>query len=205
VVKVRQAGRPTLGRPREFDVEEALDKALMAFWRRGFEGTSLSDLTEAMGISRPSLYAAFGNKEELYRRALDRYAEMGPWAIQQSALAEPTARAVVEALLRNAAISLTDPNHPAGCMAVNGALSCGEASDAIREELCARHSAGEKELLERFERAKADGDLRDEANPAALSRYVSTLLQGMAVQASGGATREELISVADMALKSWPG
>ncbi len=204
-MKVRPVGRPTLGRPREFDADEALDKALMAFWRRGFEGTSLSDLTHAMGISRPSLYAAFGNKETLYRRALDRYTEKGPWAIQRIALAAPTARAVVEALLRNAATSLTDPNHPAGCMAVNGVLSCGEASDAIREELCARHSAGERELLERFERAKAAGDLRAEADPAALARYVSTLLQGMAVQASGGATRDELLGVADMALKSWPG
>lgn len=194
-----------LGRPREFDVDEALNKALMAFWRRGFEGTSLTDLTEAMGISRPSLYAAFGNKEELYRRALDRYAETGPWSIQRSALAEPTARAVVEALLRKAATSLTDPNHPAGCMAVNGALSCGEASDAIRQELCERHSAGEKELQARFEQATSDGDLRADANPAALARYVSTLLQGMAVQAAGGATREELLGVAEMALKSWPG
>lgn len=203
MVKVRQIGRPPPGRPREFDVDEALDKALMAFWRRGFEGTSLTDLTDAMGISRPSLYAAFGNKEELYRRALDRYAEMGPWSIQRSALAEPTVRAVVEALLRKAAISLTDPNHPAGCMAVSGALSCGEASDTIRQELCARQSAGERELLERFERAKAEGDLRADADPAALARYVSTLLQGMAVQASGGATRDELLGVAEMALKSW--
>jgi AcrR family transcriptional regulator len=193
-----------IGRPREFDAEEALDKALMAFWRRGFEGTSLSDLTKAMGISRPSLYAAFGNKETLFRLALDRYAELGPGAIQRTALAEPTARRVVEMLLRSAAAGLTDPDHPAGCMAVQGALSCGEASDAIRQELCERRSAGEMELRQRFERARSDGDIAPDSDPAALARYVSTLLQGMSVQAAGGATREDLLDVAEMALKSWP-
>jgi AcrR family transcriptional regulator len=194
-----------IGRPREFDADEALDKALMAFWRRGFEGTSLSDLTEAMGINRPSLYAAFGNKETLFRLALDRYAEMGPGAVQRAALAEPTARRVVETLLRTAASSLTDPEHPAGCMAVQGAHSCGEASEAIRAELCARRSAGEMELRQRFERARSEGDIKADADPAALARYTSTLLQGMAVQAASGATRQDLLDVAEMALSSWPG
>ena len=194
-----------IGRPREFDADEALDKALMAFWRRGFEGTSLSDLTKAMGINRPSLYAAFGNKETLYRLALDRYAELGPGAVQRAALAEPTARRVVETLLRTAAVSLTDPDHPAGCMAVQGALACGEASETIRNELCARRSAGEMELRQRFERARSEGDVSPGSDPAALARYVSTLLQGMAVQAASGATHQDLIDVAELALKSWPG
>ncbi len=100
------------GRPREFDADKVLDKALHVFWERGYEGTSLSDLTEAMGINRPSLYAAFGNKEELFRRALDRYAEKGPGAVHREALAEPTAKAVVEYLLRSVAKSLTDPCKP---------------------------------------------------------------------------------------------
>jgi AcrR family transcriptional regulator len=199
VTKVRP-----IGRPREFDADEALDKALMAFWRGGFEGTSLSDLTEAMGINRPSLYAAFGNKETLYRLALDRYAEIGPGAVQRAALAEPTARRVIETLLRTAASSLTDPKHPAGCMVVQGALSCGEASKTIRHELCARRSGGEKELRQRFERALSDGDLSTDAEPAALARYVSTLLQGMAVQASGGATYQDLLEIAEVAIASWP-
>jgi AcrR family transcriptional regulator len=194
-----------IGRPREFDAEVALDKALMAFWRRGFEGTSLSDLTKAMGISRPSLYAAFGNKERLFRLALDRYAELGPGAIQRAALAEPTARRVVEMLLRSAAAGLTDPGHPAGCMAVQGALSCGEASDAIRQELCERRSGAEMELRQRFERARSEGDIAPDRDPAALARYVSTLLQGMSVQAASGATRQDLLDVAEMALRSWPG
>ena len=192
------------GRPREFDADEALDKALMVFWQRGFEGTSLSDLTEAMGINRPSLYSAYGNKETLFRLALDRYAEAGPGSVQRQALQEPTAWRVVEMLLRTTATSLTDPCHPAGCLAVQGALSCGEAAQSIKNELCARRSAGETQLRERFEMAKSEGDLPKDADPATLARYVSTVLQGMSVQAAGGASRDDLLAVADMVLKSWP-
>jgi AcrR family transcriptional regulator len=193
------------GRPREFDTNEALDKALQVFWRRGYEGTSLSDLTEAMGINRPSLYAAFGNKEELFRRALDRYADKGPGAVHRQALAEPTAKGVVQQLLRTMAISLTDPSNPPGCLAVQGALSCGEAADSIKQELCNRRSAGEQALRQRFERAKADGDLAPDTNAAALARFVVTVTQGMSVQAAGGASRADLLMVADLALKAWPG
>ena len=193
------------GRPRGFDVAEALDKALHVFWQRGYEGTSLSDLTEAMGINRPSLYAAFGNKEELFRRALDRYAEKGPGAVHRKALAEPTARAVVERLLKGVAEFLTDPKNPPGCLSVQGALSCGEAAKSIKSELCRRRAAGECALRERFERAKAEGDLAVDADTAALARFIVTVTQGMSVQVAGGASREDLLMVADMALKAWPG
>src|SRR5436190_2124683 len=118
------------GRPREFDIDEALDRALAVFWRNGYEGTSLPDLTEAMGINRPSLYAAFGNKEELFRRVLDRYAE-GPAACARAALNEPTARAVAERLLRETVDLLTDAHGPRKCLLVQGALACGEAADPV--------------------------------------------------------------------------
>lgn len=192
------------GRPREFDCDQVLDKAMHVFWQRGYEGTSLSDLTEAMGISRPSLYAAFGNKEELFRRALDRYANKGPGTIQGEALAEPTARKVVEHLLRSLAKTLTDPCNPAGCLSVQGALTCSEAAESIKQELCKRRSEGEQNLRKRFERAKAEGDLASDSNPEALARFVITVTQGMSVQASGGASRAELLAVADMALRAWP-
>lgn len=192
------------GRPREFDADEALDKALHVFWLHGYEGASLSDLTEAMGISRPSLYAAFGNKEGLFRRALDRYAEKGPGAIQEEALAEPTARKVVEHLLRSVALSLTDPCHPRGCLAVQGALTCSDAAESIKQELCKRRSESEENLRRRFERAKAEKDLGPDADPKALARYVVTVTQGMSVQAAGGASRSDLLAVVEMALKAWP-
>jgi AcrR family transcriptional regulator len=192
-----------VGRPRAFDIDQALDRALQVFWRKGYEGTSLSDLTKAMGINRPSLYAAFGNKEALFRKALDRYAE-GPAAYTRKALDEPTARAVVERLLRGVIDLLTDPCTPQGCLAVQGALACGDAADAIRQELISRRVAGEAALRQRLERAIADGDLPADADPADLARYVTTISQGMAVQAAGGASREELQRVVAMALRAWP-
>lgn len=191
-----------LGRPREFDADEALGRALEVFWAKGYEGASLQDLTDAMGISRPSLYAAFGNKESLFRKALDRYIQ-GPGSLQERALAEPTARKVVETLLRGAAC--TDSCNPAGCLLVQGALACGDDADCVRKELVARRTAGQKALWERFERAQAEGDLRPDIDTCALSKYISAILYGMAVMAAGGASGEDLNQVVHVALEAWPG
>jgi AcrR family transcriptional regulator len=191
------------GRPREFDVGKALGRALKVFWRKGYEGASLADLTRAMGINRPSLYAAFGSKEGLFRQALDRYAA-GPAAYVREALNEPTARAVAERLLGGALDLLTDRRNPRGCLLVQGALACGEAAESVRRELASRRASGEVAIRQRFERAQADGDLPADADPADLARYVVTVIRGMAVQAAGGASREDLGRVAAMALRAWP-
>src|SRR5438094_4700649 len=119
------------GRTRQFDVDEALDRALEVFWARGYEGATLPELTRAMGINRPSLYAAFGNKEQLFRKALDRYAE-GPARYVREALEESTARAVAQQLLRGTIDLATDRRHPRGCLMVQGALACGETAECIR-------------------------------------------------------------------------
>ena len=192
-----------MGRPREFDVDKALDLALQVFWRKGYEGASMADLTETMGITKPSLYSAFGNKEELFRKALDRYVD-GPGGYFQVALAKPTARAVVEHLLYESANAVTDPNHPPGCLAVQGALSCGDAAESIKQELVSRRAKGEQDLRQRFERAIAEGDLPQGSDAADLAAYLSAILQGMAVQAAGDAMRKELRAIADMALRAWP-
>ena len=192
-----------MGRPREFDVDKALDLALQVFWRKGYEGASMADLTETMGITKPSLYSAFGNKEELFRKALDRYVD-GPGGYFKVALAKPTARAVVEHLLYESAAAVTDPNHPPGCLAVQGALSCGDAAESIKQELMSRRAKGEQDLRERFERAIAEGDLPPGSDAADLAAYLSAILQGMAVQAAGGTTRAQLRKIAEMALRTWP-
>lgn len=191
------------GRPREFDVEKALDRALAVFWRKGYEGASLPELTRAMGINRPSLYAAFGNKEALFRKVLDRYAA-GPAAYVAEALAEPTARAAAERLLGGAVDLLTGPRGPRGCLLVHGALACGEAAESVRRELAARRAAGEAAIRRRFERARAEGDLPPDACPADLARYVATVLRGMAVEAASGASRAELRRVVELAMRAWP-
>ena len=191
------------GRPRTFDPDKALDRALKVFWKKGYEGASLPDLTRAMGINRPSLYAAFGNKEALFRKAIDRYAQ-GPAGYAREALELPTARAAVERLLRGGTCLATDPKGPRGCLMVQGALSCGSAAEPIRKELAARRAAGEAALRRRLERAREEGDLPESADPADLAKFVVTVMHGMAVQAAGGATREQLDRVADAALRAWP-
>lgn len=191
------------GRPRTFNIEAALDKALRVFWEKGYEGASLDELTEAMGISRPSLYAAFGDKEALFKQALDRY-ELGPRSFVREALAEPTARRVVERLLYGAVKLQTEPETPPGCLLVHGALACGAGADAVRQELNARRALIEAALRRRLVRAKAAGDLPRAANPADLARYVLTVIRGMAVQAAGGASHYELRRVAQLALRAWP-
>ena len=192
-----------IGRPREFDVDKALDLALQVFWRKGYEGASMADLTETMGITKPSLYSAFGNKEELFRKALDRYVD-GPGGYFQVALAKPTIRAVVEHLLLESADAVSDPDHPPGCLAVQGALSCGDAAESIKQELMSRRAKSEQDLRQRFERAIAEGDLPQGSDAADLAAYISAILQGMAVQAAGGTTREQLRKIAEMALRTWP-
>src|SRR6202049_117194 len=197
----KSSGR--MGRPRSFDIDGASGRALQVFWRKGYEGTSLSDLTRAVGVNRPSLYAAFGGKEALFRKALDRYLN-GPAAYTQKALKEPTARAVVERLLRGAADLNTAQRNPGGGLTVQGALACGEAGDSIRQELAAYRAAGEAALRRRFQRAKSEGDLPATLNPADLARYVATIVYGMAVQAAGGGSQDKLRHVVEMTLRTLP-
>jgi AcrR family transcriptional regulator len=192
-----------IGRPRAFDVDLALDRALHVFWRKGYQGTSLSDLTKAMRINRPSLYAAFGNKEALFRKTLDRYSK-GPTAFSGDALRAPTARGVVERLLRGTVDLLTDCRTPRGCLMVQSALACGDGADSIRQELASRREAGEAALRRRFQRAKREGDLPANADPADLARYITTVMHGMAVLGAGSATRPQLLRVMETALQAWP-
>ena len=193
----------TVGRPRAFDADEALDRALRVFWRKGYEGTSLPDLTKAMRINRPSLYAAFGNKEDLFRKVVDRY-DSGPAAYTREALERPTARQVVQRLLDGAIDLVTDPRNPGGCLMVQGALAAGTAGEPVRRALAERRAAGVAALRQRFRRAIAERDLPAGADATVLARFVATAMHGLAVQAASGAGRKELRRVRDMFLRGWP-
>jgi AcrR family transcriptional regulator len=192
-----------IGRPRAFDLNEVLNRALAVFWRQGYEGTSLADLTAAMGISPPSLYAAFDSKAGLFRAALDRYVT-GHADFMTQVLAAPTAREVATILLCGAAESQTRPGAPPGCLLVQAALSCSAEGEPIRRDLIRRRSADEAALCARFEQSRIAGDLPADADPAALARYLTIVTQGMSVHAAAGASREDLQAAVELALRAWP-
>jgi AcrR family transcriptional regulator len=202
-VKQPKAKRAKAGRPREFDLDQALDRALNLFWRKGYEGTSMSDLVEALCITRASLYAAFGSKEGLFRQVMDHYeAKAGAYRI-----AANNARDVLEAvrILLNGPVALHgNKQNPPGCLGVQGALACGHEAEQVRDDLASRRRQGEAAIRSRLQRAASEGDLAADSDPADLARYLSALIYGMAVLASGGASRRELQGVADVALKHWP-
>ena len=191
------------GRPREFDADKALDAALLLFWRHGYEGTSMSALTRAMGINTPSLYAAFGNKERLFRKVLDRYIER-PASYLPHALEHPSARRAVENLFQGAINMVLRKGRPDGCLLVQGALASGPMTDTVRKELARRRAGAEAAVCRRLCRAIEEGELPREVNAAKLAKYIVTVLWGLSVQAAGGATREELESVASFAMRAWP-
>jgi AcrR family transcriptional regulator len=191
------------GRPRGFNYDEALDRAMHVFWRKGFEGASLNDLTAAMGIQPASLYKAFGNKRTLFEKALARYLA-GPVAFMHDALNEPTAYAVADRILRRTAEFLTEGRSRRGCMTIQAALAGGVEGEPIRRKLIALRVKGQDALRRRFERAKSEGDLPNDTDAADLARFVTALFQGMTVQAINGSSREDLLHLSDRALRIWP-
>ena len=195
---------PAMARPREFDCQLALDAALRVFWEKGYEGATLDDLTRAMGINRPSLYGAFGNKAQLFDKVLERYAS-GPAAYVVDALQAPTARACAEAILRGAADLCTGPENPGGCLVVHAALATGGTGDCVRKALVEFRARGDRAIRERFERARIEGELPEGTDPAGLARFIAVVVRGMAVEAASGAAREDLEPVILMVLKAWPG
>jgi AcrR family transcriptional regulator len=194
------------GRPRNFDPDTALDQALAVFWRNGFQGASMSELTEAMGLSKPSLYAAFGDKEALYLKALERYATR--WAARhvEALEHEPDGRQAVRAFLRSAVAMLTDPALPGGCFVVNGMADCGGPSTPEAVELALQKTLRECEakVCERLQRAQRDGQLPRKVSAADLASFFYALLAGLGVKAKGGAKRANLYAAIENGMAAWP-
>lgn len=192
----------TRGRPREFCPDEALAAALRIFWTKGYEGASLTDLTDGMGITRPSLYAAFGNKEALFRQALDLY-ERDKMAYIGEAMREPSARAVAEYLLRGAVETATG-GECRGCMGVISSVACQSVEPSIRDDVNRRTESAKQLIVERMQRAIDEDEFLGPTQADGITRYLLALMQGISVQAQSGATRAELMQVADAALAAWP-
>jgi AcrR family transcriptional regulator len=175
------------------------------FWERGYEGTSISDLSAAIGVHPPSLYAAFGSKEELFREAVALYDTLDGSATQDALEGAPTARAAVEAMLRVHAELYTDPARPAGCLIVLGATTWTPHNEAVREYLAGLRAKTEDALRERFSRGIAEGDLPPGTDIDALAAYFNTVLEGLSIQARDGVTREAMNVIVDCALAAWDG
>jgi AcrR family transcriptional regulator len=193
----------TRGRPREFCVDGALAAALRVFWSTGYDGASLTDLTEAMGITRPSLYAAFGNKEALFCKALDLY-EREKMAYIETALGEPTARRVAEAMLRGAVENMSNCAEPQGCLQVIASVASGPDAQSIRDAVAERGKVFHDAIIARLQRARDEGDLPPHIDPIGLADYMKAVFQGISLQASAGASREQLDRLVDTSLAMWP-
>ncbi len=195
------ARRPR-GRPRSFDREQALDRAMDVFWSKGFEGASLSDLTEAMGINPPSLYAAFGDKEGLFVEAVRRYHArlQGTCPYQE----QPTAREAVARLLTDLASIFTDPSHPRGCLAVMAATTSASSSPKLQELLAEQRGQAKARLRARIERGVKEGELPADTDVGALTNFYAAVINGMSLQARDGVSRKGLLAMVDTAMRAWP-
>ncbi len=193
-----------MGRPREFCLQGALEKALEVFWRHGFEGASLAELTAAMGITKPSLYASYGNKEELFRKALDLYDRKYMGFMREALAAGSSREAAAGILLGMVHATTSDGEHPPGCMSLNGALACSVAADPIKAETLRRRGLVEGDLARRLARDRDSGDLPADSDPLALASFVMTVAAGIAYQAASGVSGASLRTTAELALASWP-
>ena len=195
----------TRGRPRAFDRDEALRRAMEVFWEHGYEATSMSHLTAAMGISSPSLYAAFGSKEELFREAVAFYNDTLGATAAAELRERPTAREAISAVLRHHAVVFCDPDNPRGCMIVLAATTSGDDTRSVHEYLAQWRMALETDFRERVERGIAEGDVPAGADAAAIAAFYNTVNHGMAIQARDGADEKKLSSIAEGAIAAWDG
>lgn len=193
------------GRPRNFDRLAALERAMEVFWERGYQAAAMSDLTAAMGINSPSLYAAFGSKEELYREAIHHFAATESDDILSPLLNAPTARAAIAGYLMASAKTFTRPGRPPGCMVVLSAVNAIGVGDETSRILREMRAGSVTVIEERLRRAIAEGELPTTLDPHPIASYCVTVQQGMSIQARDGASRQTLEMIAQGAMAAWDG
>jgi AcrR family transcriptional regulator len=198
--KPMKTGNGKTGRPISFDKDAALEAAMLLFWERGFEGTSMADLTQAMGLNPSSIYAAFGDKHALFQLAVKRYMEKRA-QYAGKALEEPTLERVVRALFDSTVAFLTAPGHPPTCMTLSGAVGCSVDATPARDIMTEIRKQNEAVMRERFIKAQRSGELPKDVNVDDYTRYLSTIIAGLSIQAANGSTKAELKRTAQMALQ----
>ena len=194
----------TKGRPRSFDEEQAIDAAMRVFWEKSFGGTTMADLTGATGLNRSSIHAAFGSKEGLFLRAVDRY-QAGPMRYIPKALAETTLPRAIEALIRGIVNFLSTPGNPKGCLFIHGALACGTGDEPLTQHMTEWRKSIENLIKERIQQAQREGELSREVSATDYARYIGTIMIGIGIQAVNGAGKAELTRTADIALQFLAG
>jgi AcrR family transcriptional regulator len=199
-VRTSTAVEVRMGRPREFDEDAALEAAMRVFWEKSYEGATIADLAEAMGINRSSMYAAFGDKESIFHKVMERY-RVGRMSYIRQALAQPSLREVVAGLIHGTAEFLSIPGNPRGCLSIQGALACGTDAEPVKMAMIHWRKSGEAALKKRLQQAQSEGELPAENQPADFARYLSSIMAGLGVQAANGATRAELRRVAEISLR----
>lgn len=193
------------GRPRVLDRDVGLDVAARLFWEHGYEGTSIADLTKAMGITPPSLYATFGSKEELYKQALDQCIEREGKCRGEALQTEKTAYEAIAFYLHDVVQGITQPDKPHGCIVSTAVLQHSEENESVARDVAARREAAMQAIKMRFDRAVCEGELPADTDTDTLARFYMAVVQGMSAQAYDGAGRERLKQLADVALSAWPG
>ena len=201
----RSGRRAQRGRPRSFDRDTALEKALRAFWEHGYEATSVADLTRTMGIAAPSLYAAFGDKRTLFEEVVEVYVRRYGGFIERALAEEPTARGAIDRVLREAAVEYTVPGRPPGCLVISAAVNATPASAEVTEALRVMRERNARAFASRIRAGVAAGELPADTDASALARFAASVLQGMSQQSRDGVGREELEAVAATAMRAWPG
>ena len=195
-----KTGNGKTGRPISFDKDAALEAAMLLFWERGFEGTAMADLTQAMGLNPSSIYAAFGDKHALFSLAVKRYVERRAQYATR-ALEEPTLEKVVRALFDNTVAFLTAPGHPPTCMTLAGAVGCSVAATPARDIMTEIRRQNEVAMKERFLQARKSGEFPKDVNVGDYTRYLSSIIAGLSIQAANGSTKAELKRTSQMALR----
>jgi TetR/AcrR family transcriptional regulator, copper-responsive repressor len=193
------------GRPRVLDRDVGLEVAGRLFWEHGYEGTSIADLTEAMGVTPPSLYATFGSKEDLYRQALDHNIERETKRRSEALQGEMPAYDAIAFYLHDVAEGVTNPSKPRGCIISTAVLQHAEENETVARAVAARRAASILAMKTRFDRAISEGELPTGTDTDALARFYSAVVQGMSAQACDGASTATLRRLADIALSAWPG